>query len=79
MPTDPALSLTAQLFWAVDCFCKMMAPEACRRRMGALSFAIYTRVKGFERRFSSLYAMWKAGTLPKARSAGAVVSNREHP
>ena len=64
---DPSFTLADQLFWIVDCFCKTMAPEACKRRIGALSGALWNRVRGFERRFSKLYAMWKAGALPKAR------------
>ena len=67
MFTNPGFTLADQLFWIVDCFCKTMAPEACRR-LGSLSGVIWNRVKGFERRFSKLYAMWKAGTLPKARA-----------
>ncbi len=33
-----------------------------------VSVAAWQRVKGFERRFSALYAQWKAGTLAKARA-----------
>jgi hypothetical protein len=68
MFTNPGFTLADQLFWIVDCFCKTMAAEACKRRIGALSGALWNRVRGLERRFSKLYAMWKAGTLPKARA-----------
>jgi hypothetical protein len=64
---NPSFTIADQLFWIVDCFCKTMAPEACKLRIGKLSIAVWNRVRGFERRFSKLYAMWKAGTLPKAR------------
>jgi hypothetical protein len=68
MFTNPGFTLADQLFWIVDLFLKTMAPEACRRRVGSLGLAIGARVKGLERRFSKLYAMWKAGTLPVARA-----------
>jgi hypothetical protein len=67
MFTDPSLTLAGQLFWIVDVFCKTMAPEACKRRIGSLSVAVWSRVKRFERRFSVLYARWKAGKLPRPR------------
>jgi hypothetical protein len=68
MFTDPTFTLADQLFWIVDLFCKTMAPEACKRRIGLFGLAVWSRVKRFERRFSALYAMWKAGTLPQARA-----------
>src|SRR5581483_6856196 len=77
MLTDPALTLADQIFWIVDCFRRTMAPEGCRRRIGALSIAVWCRVQRFERRFCSLYAMWKAGTLPRVRREG--ISRRPAP
>jgi hypothetical protein len=67
MLPDPTLTLADQMFWIVDVFVKTMAPEACKRRIGLLSIALWSRVKGFERRFLALYAQWKAGTLPAPR------------
>ncbi len=67
MFTDPTLTLAGQIFWIVDVFCKTLAAEACKRRVGMVSVAVWNRTKRFERRFSALYAMWKAGTLPQAR------------
>jgi hypothetical protein len=64
---NPAFTLADQLFWIVDCFRKAMWGDPRTRGLGALSVAIWNRVKGLERRFSRLYAMWKAGTLPVAR------------
>jgi hypothetical protein len=71
MFTDPTFTLADQLFWIVDVFCKTMAPEACKRRIGSLSVAIWNRVRRLERRFGALYAMWKAGTLPAPRAQAA--------
>jgi len=68
---NPAFTLADQLFWIVDCFRKAMWADPRTRGLGPLSVAIWERVRGFERRFSRLYAMWKAGRLPKARNAGA--------
>jgi len=73
---NPTPSLAEQLFRAVDCFCRTMAPEACRRRIGSLSIALWVRVRGLERRFGALYARWKAGTLPVARVARKDTSPR---
>ena len=67
MFSNPGFTLADQLFWIVECFRKSMWAEPRTRGLGALSVAIWNRVRGFERRFSELYAMWKAGTLPKAR------------
>ncbi len=64
---DPTLTLAGQLFWIVDVFMKTLAAEGCKRRIGLFSLAIWRRVKVFERRFSALYAQWKAGTLPASR------------
>ena len=77
MFTDPAFTLADQLFWMIDCFRKAMAPEACRRRIGALSLAVWARVHGLERRFAALYAMWKAGTLPPPRPSPASAGEGE--
>jgi hypothetical protein len=67
--TDPTLTLADQLIWIVDLCLKTLAPEACKRRIGWLSGAIWNRVRRFEREFCALYAMWKAGTLPPLRSS----------
>ena len=75
---DPTLTLADQLFWIVDVFMKTMAPEACTRRIGLFSVAIWCRVKRFERRFSALYAQWKAGTLPAPRPSPARVGEGEN-
>src|SRR5208283_3812690 len=72
---DPTLTLAGQLFWIVDLFCKIMAPEACKLRIGLFGVAVWNRVRRFERRFSALYAMWKAGTLPVARPPRASASS----
>jgi hypothetical protein len=37
MFTDPTLTLADQLFWIVELFCKTMAVEACKRRIGEIS------------------------------------------
>jgi len=71
MFTDPGFTLADQLFWIVECFRKAMWAEPRTRGLGALSVAIWVRVKRFERRFSRLYAMWKAGTLPPPRPSPA--------
>ena len=71
MFTNPGFTLGDQIFWMVDLFCKTMAAEGCKRRIGLFSVAIWSRVKRFERRFLALYAEWKAGTLPKARGVRA--------
>jgi hypothetical protein len=55
------------MYWIIVFFCRTIAPEACRLRIGVLSCTIWNRVRKFERRFYALYAMWKAGTLPKPR------------
>src|SRR4051812_3118371 len=67
MFNDPGFTLADQLFWIVDAFRKTMWADPRTRGLGALSVAIWARVRGFERRFSRLYAMWKEGRLPKAR------------
>ena len=64
MFSNPAFTLADQLFWIVDCFRKSMWADPRTRGLGSLSVAIWVRVQGLERRFSALYAMWKAGTLP---------------
>jgi hypothetical protein len=69
---NPASSLAVHVLWVVDCFCKTMAPEACKRRIGLLSIALWARVKRFERRFCQLYAMWKAGKLPPPRPTASI-------
>ncbi len=67
MFTNPGFTLGDQMYWIVDLFLKTLAPEACHRRVGSLSVAVWQRVKRLERRFSALYARWKAGTLAPAR------------
>src|SRR6185437_13459148 len=82
MLPEPTLTLADQLFWIVDCFCKTVAAEACKRRVGALGVAVWNRVRRFERRFCSLYGMWRAGTLPvgrKGAGAGAYPPPRPSP
>ena len=71
---DPALTLADQILGIVAIFLKTLAPEACARRIGLLSVAIWNRVRRFERRFLALHAMWKAGTLPKARVRAVATS-----
>ena len=68
---DPTLTLADQILGIVAVFMKTMAAEACKRRIGLFSVAIWSRVKRFERRFLALYAEWKAGTLPQARGVRA--------
>ncbi len=70
MFTNPGFTLGDQMYWIVDLFLKTLAPEACHRRVGSLSVAVWRRVKLLERRFSALYARWKAGTLAPARGRG---------
>ncbi len=77
MLTDPTLA--DQLLWIVDLFCKTMAPEACKRRIGLYGVAVWTRVRRFERRFCALHAMWKAGTLPRARVRAAATPHPTPP
>ncbi len=72
MFTNPGFTLADQFSGIVELFRKTMWAEPRTRGLGALSVAIWQRVRGFERRFAKLYAMWKAGTLPVRR-----VSNRE--
>ncbi len=67
MFTDPTLTLADQLFWIVELFCKTIAAEACKRRIGEISGPLWNRVRGLERRFRALHARWKAGTLAPAR------------
>jgi hypothetical protein len=64
---DPSFTLADQLYWAVQNFRAPMGAEAWRRRIGLFSIALWQRLRGFERRFATLYAQWKAGVLPKAR------------
>ena len=71
MYPDPTLSLAGQLFRVAEVFYKTMAAEACARRIGLFGIAIWSRVKRFERRFGTLYAQWKAGTLPETRARKA--------
>jgi hypothetical protein len=66
---DPALTLADQIFRIVDVFLRTLAPEAHKCRVGLVSCAIWNRVRRLERRFLTLYAMWKAGTLPKPRTS----------
>src|SRR5271157_3215197 len=79
MLTDPSLTLADQISWMVEMFCKIMAPEACKLRVGAVSGTVWNRVVGFGRRFCGLYARWKAGTLPKARVRKKDTSPRPSP
>jgi hypothetical protein len=72
MLTDPALTLADQIAWIVELFCKTMAAEACKRRAGSLSVALWERTRRFGRRFCALYAAWKAGKLPAVRRDRAV-------
>ncbi len=71
MFTNPGFTLGDQMYWIVDLFLKTLAAEACHRRVGSLSVAVWQRVKRLERRFSALYARWKAGTLAPARERKA--------
>jgi len=75
MYPDPTHTLSGQLVWIVDVFMKTLAAEGCKRRIGLFSIAIWSRVKRFERRFSALYAQWKAGTLPLRSSASSAVKS----
>ncbi|HEY2132211.1 MAG TPA: hypothetical protein VGH36_04440 [Acetobacteraceae bacterium] len=68
MFTDAALTLADQLVRMVELFCATMAAEACKRRVAEISVPLWNRVRKLERRFAALYAMWKAGTLPKVRA-----------
>src|SRR6516165_4293809 len=71
MFTNPGFTLADQLSGIVELFRKAMWADPRTRGLGALSVAIWQRVRGFERRFLRLYAMWKAGTLPPARPPAA--------
>ncbi len=75
MLTDPSLTLADQIVWIVALSLKTLAAEACHRRVGSLSVALWRRVKRFERRFLALYAGWKAGTLPPLRSSASSAVN----
>ena len=62
-----APTLNGQLRRIAEVFYATLAPEACKRRVGLYALAILVRVQRFERRFCALYALWKAGRLPKVR------------
>jgi hypothetical protein len=79
MFTDPTFTAADQIFWIVDLFRKTLAAEACKRRIGVVSVAVWTRVGRFQRRFSALYGMWKAGTLPQARARAAATPHPTPP
>ena len=64
---NPGFTLADQIIGIGDCFLKAMRADACTRRLGSLSFAIWVRVKGLERRFCKLYWLWKAGRVPAVR------------
>ena len=70
MFTNPSFTLGDQIYWTIDLFLKIMAREACKRRIGLYAMALRSRVQRFERRFLALYALWKAGKLPGARVRG---------
>jgi len=76
MFTNPGFTLADQLSGIVELFRKALWADPRTRGLGALSVAIWQRVRGFERRFSRLYAMWKAGTLPPARPAAVTGVDR---
>src|SRR5215472_14242411 len=57
-----------EMFWVT------MPREACHIRFGALSCALWGRVKKLIGRFCALYALWKAGTLPKVRASARAVA-----
>ena len=67
MYPDPTLTLADQMRMIADLFLRILGPEARKLRIGATSLAIWRRVQLLTGRFCALYAMWKAGTLPKAR------------
>ena len=75
----PGFTLADQLIWIVDCFLRAMRADACTRRLGSLSFAIWVRVKGLERRFCTLYGLWKAGRVPAVRGRRGDTSPRPSP
>src|SRR5215472_3148777 len=68
MVTNPSCTLADQLSGIVELFRKAMWAEPRTRGLGPLSVAIWQRVRGFERRFSALYSLWKAGKLPQVRA-----------
>ena len=73
MFTNPGFTLADQMFWIVDLFMKTLTPEAGKLRLGGVLWgAIRNRVGRLQRRFCALYAMWKAGRLPKAAGVRAV-------
>ena len=65
MYPDPTLTLAGQMQRIVEVFYRTMPPEACHRQFGALSIALWQRVRTLTGRFCALYALWKAGRLPK--------------
>jgi hypothetical protein len=69
MFNNPGLTLSDQIFHIVELFLKVMAAEACKRRIGLQSGALWTRMRRLQQRFMALYAQWKAGTLPSPRSS----------
>ncbi len=71
----PGFTPTQHLSWIVELFRQAMWAEPRTRGLGSLSFAVWTRVKGLERRFSRLYALWEAGKLPLRPSARSAVKN----
>src|SRR5262249_44789989 len=80
MFNNPGFTLGDQMHWLIELFCQTMAPEACKRRVTWLSVPLWTRARKLRGRFCALYAMWKAGTLPRVRvRAGAVVRPSPRP
>ena len=75
----PGFTLADQIIGIVDCFLRAMRADACTRRLGSLSFAIWVRVKGLERRFCTLYGLWKAGRVPGVRVRRGDTSPRPSP
>ena len=67
----PTLTLAGQMQQTLDMFWRTMPREAGLPRFCALSVALWQRVRKLVGRFCALYALWKAGTLPKARVRAA--------
>src|SRR5215469_16344496 len=66
MYPDPAITPAWYMQRILEMFWVTMPREACHIRFGSLSCALWGRVKKLIGRFCALYALWKAGRLPKA-------------
>jgi len=76
MYPDPAITPAEYMRHIVEMFCVTMPREACHIRFGALSCALWGRVRKLAARFCGLYSLWKAGRLPVAPLRSSASSAR---